>query len=91
MYWNSHDMNGWGWATMSFGTLLVLALMVIVGVLLYRALDHVPARPHTGDTPPAPEQALAQRYALGEIDDDEYRRRLAVLRESASAWGEHLP
>lgn len=76
---------------MSFGTILLLALMAMVGVLLYRALDHGPARPHTGDTPPAPEQALAQRYALGEIDDDEYRRRLSVLRESASGRSEHLP
>jgi putative membrane protein len=31
----------------------------------------------------APEQILAQRYARGEIDDDEYRRRLDVLRGSA--------
>ncbi|MER8182312.1 SHOCT domain-containing protein [Kitasatospora sp. NPDC094015] len=32
------------------------------------------------DARPAPEQLLAERYALGEIDDEEYRRRLAVLR-----------
>ena len=27
------------------------------------------------------EQVLSERYARGEIDEDEYRRRLGVLRE----------
>ena len=27
------------------------------------------------------EQVLAERYARGEIDEDEYRQRLAVLKE----------
>lgn len=29
----------------------------------------------------AGQQALAERFAAGDIDDDEYRSRLAVLRE----------
>lgn len=30
--------------------------------------------------PRGPEQILARRFAMGEIDDEEYRRRLAALR-----------
>lgn len=29
----------------------------------------------------APEAVLGERYARGEIDEEEYRKRLAVLRE----------
>ncbi|MFI0716705.1 SHOCT domain-containing protein [Streptomyces inhibens] len=31
---------------------------------------------------PTPEQILAERYARGEIDEEEYQRRLATLRGS---------
>jgi len=30
-----------------------------------------------------PEQTLAERFARGEIDTDEYERRLAALRETS--------
>ena len=30
----------------------------------------------------APEQILARRFAAGEIDEEDYRRRLAALRNS---------
>jgi putative membrane protein len=54
----------------------VAVIWVVVGLLRYR----------TGPTPPAgarparPEEILAQRYARGEIDDDEYHRPLDTLR-----------
>ena len=35
--------------------------------------------------PPAPERLLAERFARGEIDEEEYRRRLAVLRGASEA------
>ncbi|MFE8946895.1 SHOCT domain-containing protein [Streptomyces sp. NPDC007856] len=90
MFWYGHGMNGWGWFVMSLSTLLFWALILTVGVLLFRAL----ARP----TPPGgghsswqkapsgsgPEQILAERYARGEIDDEEYHRRLATLRGSST-------
>jgi putative membrane protein len=31
------------------------------------------------------EQVLAERYARGEIDDDEYQRRLGLLRQNAAS------
>lgn len=38
-----------------------------------------PARP---SRPAPPEQPLAERFARGEIDEEEYRRRLAALRDA---------
>lgn len=35
--------------------------------------------------PADPERLLAERFARGELDEDEYRRRLAVLREGGQA------
>jgi putative membrane protein len=41
---------------------------------------HGPAAP--GPQPGRrPEDLLAERFARGEIDDEEYRRRIVVLRE----------
>ncbi|MFD4606320.1 SHOCT domain-containing protein [Streptomyces sp. NPDC058464] len=86
MFWYDHDVSGWGWFTMSVGMILFWALIVFFGVLLYRAL----ARPGgTGTTAgtlphePTPEQLLAERFARGEIGEDEYHRRLTVLRGRA--------
>jgi putative membrane protein len=53
----------------------VRGVLVAAGVLLVRAL----ARPSDGRGRPSPEQPLAERYARGEIDEDEQRRRLATL------------
>lgn len=79
MNWNRHDMNGWDWFAMSIGTVLLWALLITVAVLLFRTLNRAPELPHT-PTAASPEQLLADRFARGEIDEDEYRNRLAVLR-----------
>ncbi|MFZ4247511.1 SHOCT domain-containing protein [Streptomyces griseoincarnatus] len=41
--------------------------------------------------PPAAEQVLAERFARGEIDEDEYRRRAAVLRGDVPHTGGPSP
>ncbi|GGX60246.1 SHOCT domain-containing protein [Streptomyces minutiscleroticus] len=88
MYWNPHGMSGWGWFAMSLSTVVFWALLIAVGVLLFRSLDRGRPGAH-GESPhsaPAqaldrtPEQVLAGRFARGEIDEEEYRRRLSVLR-----------
>ncbi|MFF3914331.1 SHOCT domain-containing protein [Streptomyces sp. NPDC001852] len=88
MFWYGHGMNGWGWLVMSLGTVLFWVLIIVVGVLLFRALAR-PAPPGTERgawqrTPSGsgPEQIVAERYARGEIDEEEYHRRLATLRGS---------
>ncbi|MCC5475767.1 SHOCT domain-containing protein [Streptomyces sp. NPDC059680] len=89
MFWYGHGMHGWGWVVMSLGTLLFWALIITVGVLLFRALARpTPRGVEHGAWQPAPgsgaEQILAERYARGEIDDEEYHRRLATLRGSSA-------
>lgn len=83
MYWNSNHMNGWDWLTMSLSMVLFWALLIAVGVLLFRALNRVGTDTHTGASRTTPEQLLAERFARGEVDEDEYRRRLAVLRQDS--------
>ncbi|MEU9046309.1 MULTISPECIES: SHOCT domain-containing protein [unclassified Kitasatospora] len=88
MYWHDGGMNGWGWFGMSIGMLLFTALLVFGGVLLFRSLDRstthaVPPAPPTAAGLPSAEQVLADRFARGEIDDQEYRKRLAALRDTA--------
>ncbi|WUD78209.1 SHOCT domain-containing protein [Streptomyces sp. NBC_00510] len=76
-------MNGWGWALMSLGWLVLLVLVgLAVAVLVRRTADGGPGRaPDRRD--PSPRELLAERYARGEIDDEEYRRRLEVLERAA--------
>ncbi|TQJ92477.1 putative membrane protein [Streptomyces sp. SLBN-31] len=91
MFWYNHDVSGWGWFAMSAGMILFWALIIGFGVVLYRALSRPSgsqpfvSSPPTGSFPPtapAPtaEQLLGERFARGEIDEDEYHRKLSVLR-----------
>ncbi|MFJ9898360.1 SHOCT domain-containing protein [Streptomyces sp. NPDC091280] len=88
MYWNQHDMSGWNWFAMSIGSVLMWSVLLTVAVLLIRRLGHTPQQPHPHGSPP-PEQVLADRFARGEIDEEEYRNRLAVLRTDGSRPTEH--
>ncbi|HLE59860.1 MAG TPA: SHOCT domain-containing protein [Candidatus Limnocylindria bacterium] len=60
---------------MAFSTLLPLIVIVLVVWLVVRAL---PRRDGGGDSA---EEVLRRRFASGEIDADEYQRRLEVLRK----------
>lgn len=72
-------MSGFGWGMMGFGWLLGLA---VVGVLVWAVVQATPRRGDVATTPAtrSAETILADRFAGGEIDDDEYRRRLDALR-----------
>ena len=70
---------GWGmggWMMVSYGFVVLLFLVGIVVALV--ALSRRTGRSGFPATPTAKE-LLAQRYARGEIDDDEYFQRLSVL------------
>lgn len=95
MYWNGHGMGAWGWFAMSLTALVVWGLVVGAAVLLVRAFQREGASRRAAPAPPAgptapaagAETLLAQRYARGEIDDEEYARRLSVLRGRAAGSG----
>ncbi len=85
------DDGHWGWGSwiLTTGTTIVFwALVITAVVLLARYLLSLSQRP-TGTTRSAgvgnAEQVLAERYARGEIDDDEYQRRLGLLRQNATS------
>jgi len=77
MHWYGGGMHWWGYGLMTVSALALFALVVAAVVALVRYPS--PPAANSPPQPPAPEQLLAQRYARGEIDDDEYRRRLHTL------------
>ncbi|MGH3553643.1 MAG: M48 family metalloprotease, partial [Mycobacterium sp.] len=85
------DDGHWGWGSwiLTTGiTVVFWALVITAVVLVARYLLSLSQRP-TGTTRAAgassAEQVLAERYARGEIDDDEYKRRLTLLRQNMAA------
>ena len=80
MFWTDHDVTGWGWAAMTFSMLVFWGLLIAITVVLVRTTGR--SSEHRVGARPAPEDLLAERLARGEIDEDEYRRRLTTLRDS---------
>jgi putative membrane protein len=77
MFWTDHDLTGWGWVAMTLSMVVFWGLLITLAVVLVRGLNR-PAGKADGSRP-SPERLLAERFARGEIDEDEYRRRLATL------------
>lgn len=77
--WWYHGNWGWGaWLLMTAGMVAFWGLVIWAVVTLTRNAG-TPASP---DRARSPEEILAERLATGEIDEDEYRRRLEVLQSS---------
>ena len=68
----------WGFA-MSIGSLLFLALIVIGIVMLVRGPSSGPEPRREG---PSAGQILDERFARGEIDEEEYQSRKRALAQS---------
>lgn len=76
--WWSHGDWGWGaWLVMSLGMAAFWAAVIWLFLNVVRTT-------WDGATPSErePEKTLADRYARGEIDEDEYQRRLDTLHAS---------
>jgi putative membrane protein len=74
---------GWGsWLGMIVTTVLLWGLIVaaIVALVRYIGSTRDIGRPHATNRPADPEEVLAERFARGEIDADEYKQRLELLR-----------
>lgn len=81
--WMSNG-GGWGWGGLVMYILLALLLVAVVVGVTFAILALVRrSSPHEAASPVAtgPEATLAHRFARGEIDEDEYRRRVTLLRE----------
>jgi putative membrane protein len=77
MWWYGNGMDGWGYALMTVSVLLFWGL-VVFGVIAW--VRHVGRQDRSIGARPTPEQVLAERFAHGQIDEQEYRQRLDVLR-----------
>lgn len=82
---NMHWADGWGWGWS--GWIAMSLMMIVVWGLLIAAIVYVVRASGRGhDERPAPEddytpeRILEQRYARGEIDDEEFKRRREMLR-----------
>lgn len=70
-------MGDYGGGMMWFGGLVMLAVLVLIVWAIVRGFDQT-----SGSVTPTTESAtriLADRYARGEIDSDEYRERASEL------------
>jgi putative membrane protein len=74
MMWGWNGWSWWGWVVMSLSMVAFWGLLIWGIVALFR-------RPSDGrGGRPDPERILAERFAAGEIDEEEYHRRLETLR-----------
>lgn len=92
MYWYGNGMGGWGYALMTFSTVLFWAVVLIGLIVLFRYFtgrqhgpgSSLPSRPTQEQSRPTPEQLLAERFARGEIDENEFLHGLNTLRQHHS-------
>jgi putative membrane protein len=91
------QLGGWGWLPgLSF--LMFWVLLAVIIFALARSFTHSGQRRPGYPSPPGPygpgpgpgpgqptppEQILAERFARGEIDEDEFHQRMTVLRAEA--------
>jgi putative membrane protein len=85
MYWYGSGIGGWGYALMTISMILFWGAVIygIVALIRYARRDGPQGREPA--QPPAPEQLLAERFARGEIDEEEYQQRLTSLRAAGPA------
>lgn len=74
-WWNAHGWWSFGSQVLSaVTTVVILALVAAALILLVREFR----------TKRGAEATLAERFARGEIEEHEYRRRLRILREQGA-------
>ncbi|MBG6182029.1 SHOCT domain-containing protein [Arthrobacter sp. CAN_A1] len=82
MYWNG-DMGEWGYALMGMSFLLFWGAVITGIALIWRSIGNAGQRGGQYPSSRTAEDLLADRFARGEIDETEYRSRVAVLKGHA--------
>lgn len=86
-YYDGYHGDG-RWVVMGIVMLLLWGALIALVVWAVRSY-HSPTVPSGGPTTSLrrSDEILAERFARGEIDEDEYRARREALRESSGASG----
>lgn len=79
-------MGWYGWQGGWMGWMWIFWILIIA-VVVWLALRAAPASRGAGEVRLAPEEILRERYARGEIDTEEFQRRLEVLRHGGGKAG----
>ena len=85
MMWGWQGWSWWGWLLMTFSIVAFWGLVIWAVVALFRSPDATRSnRLHQWRFGrPDPQRVLAERFARGEIDEDEYLRRLDTLHPAS--------
>jgi putative membrane protein len=82
MWW--HD-SGWTWLWMTVMMVAFWAFIAVAIVVFVRALGSAQNGGWSAQAPArSPQDILAERYARGEIDSEEYQRRLHDIASHAA-------
>ena len=83
--WNGDGSWGWWWLALP----LLILCMIMMGRMMSHGHGHGSPGSHvagaSGQGSGGAERILAERLARGEIDIEEYERRLAVLQRTSGA------
>jgi len=82
MMWGWQGWSWWGWLAMTVGMIAFWGLVIWAVVAIFRGSGWTGRWEQPGPGRRDPEQLLAERFAAGEIDEEEYQRRLQVLRST---------
>ncbi len=87
MYGYGNGIGGWGYALMAVSMILFWGAVIygIVTLVRYTRRDGPQRREPAEPPAPEPERLLAERFARGEISEDEYHQRLTTLRAAGPA------
>ena len=91
MYWYGSGMSGWGYALMTVSLILFWGAVIFGIVAVVRFAGRGARSSATSPPPRSPDGLLAERFARGEIGEEEYRQRLSVLRDADQHAGDQSP
>jgi putative membrane protein len=80
MNWYGHGTAGWGYGLTALIMILLGAAVIYGIVALVRHTRPNGAQGPDPVQPPTPERLLAERFARGEIDEDEYHQHRTSLQ-----------
>ncbi|QNK81533.1 SHOCT domain-containing protein [Nakamurella sp. PAMC28650] len=72
MFWYGSGTNGWGYV------LMAISMVAFWGLVIAAVFSLIPSSRRISGRP-TPQQILAERFAHGEISEEEYRRHVDTI------------